>query len=215
MNHTVAIVAHTKRHQQAHKLQADTGAAFMALDGTPKRGCEQNHFHTWDWLKDFASTEWSVVLEDDAEPVEGFRQQLEAALENAPTPIVSLYLGKQRPPHWQSAIRQATDQATREDACYITGTHLLHAVGVAIHTDLIADMLAHSHTTQHPWDYRIAAWALERQHQVSYTWPSLVQHADQEPVVKHPDGKARTPGRVAWNVGIRTAWKPTTVQLNP
>jgi GR25 family glycosyltransferase involved in LPS biosynthesis len=208
----IGIVAHTKRAEQAHELMESVGAAYLSMDNGI-HGCERNHYRTWEWLKDFAHTEWAVVLEDDAKPVDDFRQQLEEALNNAPTPIVSLYLGKQRPPHWQSAVHQAVDKAAREDACYITGTHLLHAVGVAIKTDLIADMLTHSQTTQHPWDYRIAAWALESGHKITYTFPSLVNHKDQNPVVKHPDGKTRTPGRTAWKAGTRTYWTPKAVTL--
>lgn len=195
------------------------GAAYMTIDNG-KYGCEGNHRRAWEYLAKHNTSEWSIVLEDDAIPVpEGFNEQLAQVLDNAPTPIVSLYLGKLRPPHWQSAIRQAVEQATTQDSHYLVGTHLLHAVAVAIRTDLLADMLTSTATTQHAWDFRIAAWALERGHAVSYTFPSLVDHADGDTVVKHPDGKTRTPGRVAWHTGtqgIRTTWDTTrTTPINP
>ncbi len=179
-------------------------------------GCERNHYRAWEHLNDFATTEWSIVLEDDAQPVEDFNQQAAQALAAAPTPIVSFYLGKLRPPHWQNAIRAATEQAVRTDAHYVTATHLLHAVAVAIRTDLIADMLAHARTSRRPWDFTIAAWALQDHHPVAYTWPSLVDHADGPPAItKHPDKAPRPPGRKAWQVGTRTTWEPSTTHMEP
>lgn len=211
---SIAIVAHTQRAQQAHKLYDHTNACYMSIDNG-EYGCEQNHYRTWQWLAKHADSEWCLVLEDDAQPVEDFRNQVKYALHNAPAPIVSLYLGQLRPPHWQNDIRHAINRATTQDAHYIVGTHLLHAVAVAIRSTLIPDLLAHAPTTQHPWDYRIAAWALDNKHPVAYTFPSLVEHADEDTIAKHPDGKPREPGRKAWHTGIRTTWANTrTTPLN-
>lgn len=210
----LAIVAHTKRAEQAHHLMETVGAAYMTIDnGT--LGAERNHTKAWTWLRDNATDDWCIVLEDDAVPVTGFRHQLSEALQQAPTPtVVSLYMGRKRPPHWQQHLKEATEKATNNpDVSWITGTHLLHAVGIAIKTDLVADMLTHTATTRYPWDYRVAAWALTRKHPIHYTWPSIVDHADQPTVTRHPDKMPRTPGRTAWMAAPRTTWTSTAIPL--
>lgn len=215
MNHTIGVVAHTSRAEQAHQLFDTVGATYLSMDNG-QLGCERNHHQAWAWMNDFARTDWALVLEDDAQPVPDFNHQVGEALAAAPSPIVSLYLGKLRPPHWQTAIQNATKQAGQADANYITATHLLHAVAVAIRTEYIPSLLEHAHTSRRPWDYTIAAWALEHSHGITYTWPSLVDHADGPPAIaKHPDKMTRTPGRKAWKTGSRDTWTQTTVHINP
>ena len=160
-----------------------------------------------------ATTRWSVVLEDDAIPVENFRPQLDEALDNAPTPIVSLYLGRKRPPHLQDFIRQAIHHADQQDACYITATAMLHAVGVAIRTDLVQPMLDATESVAPPWDYTIGTWAQAEHHTISYLVPSLVDHADDDTLITHPDKMPRAKGRTAWRTGTRTNWTTTAVTL--
>lgn len=212
-NATIAVVAHTKRAEQAHELMESVGAAYMTVDdGT--LGCEGNHRKAWDWLNRYAQTEWCVVLEDDAQPVPNFSHQLAQALTYAPTPIVSLYLGRKRPPHWQSAIQHATQKAEHKNASYITAHQLLHAVGVAIHIDLVADMLHNTRNSIRPWDYTVGAYAQHIEEPITYLWPSLVDHADQDTVTKHQDRAPRTPGRTAWKTGSRDVWNPILVEMH-
>lgn len=210
----LAIVAHTKRAEQAHHLMETVGAAYMTIDNGQLKA-EGNHLKAWTWLNNNSHDEWSIVLEDDAVPVHGFRQQLNQALATAPTPtVVSLYMGRKRPPHWQNHLKEAASKAVETDACWITGTHLLHGVGIAIKTELIGDMLTHTTTTRYPWDYRVAAWALNRKHPIHYTWPSLVEHADTPSVItQHPDKMPRTPGRTAWCAAPRQQWNSNAIQL--
>jgi GR25 family glycosyltransferase involved in LPS biosynthesis len=212
VNHTIGIVAHTARTEQAMRLADQVEAAFVSVDdGT--LGCENNHRKVWQWMADNATTQWSVVLEDDAKPVNDFRRQLDEALDNAPTPIVSLYLGRKRPPHVQDFIRQATIQADQQDACYVTATALFHAVGVAIRTDLVQPMLNATTSVAPPWDYTIGTWALAEHHTITYLWPSLLDHADQDTLIAHPDKLPRAKGRTAWRTGTRTNWTTTAVTL--
>lgn len=208
----IGIVAHTARADEAHQLMESVGAAYMSIDNG-QLGCEKNHHKTWAWLAEHCKDEYAVVLEDDAQPVPDFKAQLAQALEISPEPIVSLYLGKKRPPHWQSAIQQATQQATKHDASYITAQHLLHAVGVAIHTELLKDMLDHTRNTIRPWDYAIGAYAQQHGHGIAYTWPSLVDHQDADTVTRHKDNAPRTPGRKAWWAGTREVWTPVAVSM--
>ena len=212
MQASIGVVAHTARAEQAHLLMESVGAAYMSVDNGAL-GCERNHHKTWKWLAEHNDRDWVVVLEDDAIPVEGFAGQLDTALENAPTPIVSLYLGRKRPPHWQNAIEKATTKATETGACWITAPQLLHAVGVAVRTELITDMLDATAKSVRPWDYRIGEYARHIDEQVSYTWPSLLEHADGETVTKHEDRQNRIPGRKAWWTGTREVWTPEQVTM--
>lgn len=153
-----------------------------------------------------------MILEDDAVPAPDFTNQLHYALTYAPSPIVSLYLGKQRPPWAQHGIATAINKATTDNADWIISTRLLHAVGYAIKTDLLPSLLAF--TTPAPVDQHITAWATTYGHTVSYTWPSLVDHADLPTVIEqHPDGQPRPPGRTAWTTAPHPTWSTRSVTL--
>lgn len=205
----IGIVAHTSRVEQAKQLAADVRADFISIDNG-MMGCDANHRAVQYHLAGMGST-WSVILEDDAIPVKGFRDQLEQALSVAPSPVASLYLGRKRPPHWQKRISTAVSRAEQTDASWIVGTHLLHAVGYAIRTTLIPHLLAYD--SHHPADYHIGSWARSNNHPVSYTYPSLVNHLDGPTIVEHPDRQQRTPGRTAWLAGTRDTWTPKAVTL--
>jgi hypothetical protein len=182
----------------------------MSVD-TGHLGAPSNHRMVWSVLSDL-DTEWTVVLEDDATPVPDFRAQLAAALDAAPAPIVSAYLGRLRPPKFQALIGNALAEADSAGAHWITSTtQLLHGVAVAIKTDLVPDLLANFRVM--PVDQAIGAWARSRDHRIAYTVPSLVDHADLPTLIQHADLKPRPPGRVAWRVGQRDSWNGKAVTL--
>lgn len=205
----IGIVAHTSRAGQAKRLAAGVRADFISIDNG-LMGCDGNHEHVLHHLAGFPST-WSVVLEDDAEPVEGFRDQLGQALMMAPSPIVSLYLGRQRPPHWQRRIGAAVAEAEESGASWVVATRLFHAVGYCVKTELLPSLL--SHVSPLPVDEHVSSWARAFGHVVSYAVPSLVEHSDVPTVVEHRDGAPRTPGRKAWRVGVRDRWSSMSVVL--
>lgn len=199
----IGIVAHTTRFSGL-SLVADVAASVLNVDDG-SLGCDGNHRLTW---TDLASTErpWGVVLEDDALPVADFLDQLDAMLTVAPAPIIGLYLGRSRPPAWQSWVRQQTINADRTGDCFIPGKQrLLHAVGVAICADLIPDMLNRL-SYYLPIDEGISAWAKAAGHRTAYCWPSLVDHDDGPTLVCHRDGKPRDEPRVAWWCSRREEW---------
>jgi hypothetical protein len=201
----IGIVAHVDRLTEAAQLADDVDAmALMVDDGT--LGCEGNHVRTWRRLAN-AATPWVAVLEDDAQPVRDFGAQLDGVLAHAPTPIVSLYLGRSRPPIFQPWIRRQVANADAADACYIIGRRLLHCVGLAIRTPLITDMVATVRTMVGvPIDEAIHAWAEGNGHDMAYCWPSIVDHHDGPTLVAHRDGQPRTEPRVAWCCGSRNPW---------
>lgn len=205
----IGVVAHTARSAQAKALANQVHADFISIDnGT--LGADDNHEHVQNHLANLP-TSWSLILEDDAVPVDDFRAQAHAALVMAPSPIVSFYLGRKRPVHWQRRIGKAVEQAQELDAHWIVSTHLLHAVGYAIRTELIPSLL--DHMTVLPIDQHIGSWARHYGHTVSYTHGSLVDHDDGPTIVEHPDGQPRTPGRKAWAIGGHDRWTTTSVPM--
>lgn len=218
----IAIVGHVSRAAMVEQLAGTVSADYVTMDdGT--LGCEANHRKAWSWLAANNTSSWSTVLEDDAVPVDDFTTQLDQALTAAPTPIVSLYLGKLRPQNYQAKILVATQAANRTGAAWIITTDLLHAVGVCIRTQLIPSMLTHVAATKFPSDSAITDWAIIHEHEVAYTWPSLVDHADGPTTVTHThyavgqvlhrDDQPRTPGRIAWWHGTRPNWNTTQVEM--
>ena len=209
----VAVVAHPDRSQHLDELALSVTAEAVVIDDN-KYGCEINHLRAWDWLSG-GNCPWSVVIEDDALPVERFRHQLHAALKVAPTPIVSLYLGRTRTPHWQQSVSQAIGRTQLQDACFLAAPALLHGVGYAIRTALIPDLLFSlpCMVKDLPIDEAITTWAKRRNHAISYTWPSLVDHRDEPSLVNHRDGQPRRSGRKAWHADWREKWEPTLGEI--
>ena len=213
---TTAIVAHTDRSDMAEHLSQQVGAAHLSMDdGT--LGCEGNHKKVWQWHANNTYRPWSVVMEDDAVPIPQFVYHAGQALSCAPTDIVSFYLGK----HWIKTMlmekrkRRAISEAKRRDAHWIVSHKLLHAVAVAIKTPHIPDMLraVNELPPNLPIDQAITAWAVGTNQRVSYTWPSLADHADKPTLFKHFDGLDRPPGRVAYQTGTNTTWTHRSVLM--
>lgn len=204
-------MAHHARADAAHALQEKAQAVYLSMDnGT--LGCEANHRSVWTWLSEHsAEATYLVVLEDDALPIPAFTEQLDAALTASPFPVVGLYLGTGYPEHLQPRIQQAVARAEKQDASWITTNEHLHGVGIAIKTDLVADML--NTRIDRPFDYHIRNWAKANNHTVGFCFPSLLDHADEPSLVNHPDGGERTEPRKAWNWGSRQSWTSNSVQL--
>jgi len=212
----IGIVAHKSRESRALRLADTIDAEFLSIDsGSPRSalGPGRNHDQVWEWLND-SPGEWKVVLEDDALPVKGFRNQLTAVLKAAPTPIVSLYLGRGRPPHWQPSIARVIADP-RTDPNFLVGTELLHHVAVAMKADLVSDMLAKRDRTL-PIDESIGEWARRAGHAISYSRPSIVDHDFRldTTILRHisrhktDNGRRDNPRelRKAWAFGARQQW---------
>lgn len=129
--------------------------------------------------------EWAVILEDDGLPVKGFREQAGLALAAAPDPVVSFYLGRRRPPQFQVPIANALHRADEADACWIRWVEGLHGVASAMRTDLVDGFLARR-DPQLPIDQAMGRWACGEGLQISYSTPSLVDHADAPTLVQAP-----------------------------
>lgn len=180
-------------------------------------GCEATHRLTWKHLRDVLVSEqtdqdnhWCVIIEDDIVPIPQFTSQLIPVLQNAPTDFVSLYLGKYRPPHWQLAIHNAIT-STPESICYYTAPVLFSAQGYAVRPWLLSHLLLRTNDGPMPIDEQISAVLPNLKTQVSYCWPSIVDHNDSLACVikNRHDEQPRPKGRTAWNLGARKRWTPT------
>jgi hypothetical protein len=210
----VGVVAHEKRRTRAERLAGKVRADLIMTDGGPKPlGCEANHRRVWSGLDAF-NAEWCVTLEDDAIPVDGFRDQLAQALAVAPAPYISLYLGRGFPRQWQKRFGETILAATPDTCWAMTSGWLWHAVGIAVRADLVPGMLNHlDRAIGVPVDEAIGQHARNTNQPVAYTLPSLVDHADGPTIHIHQDGQPRPPGRKAWTTGARTTWNNKTIDM--
>lgn len=209
----IGIVAHVKRYNAARTLRTEVGAQCVSWD-YGCLGASANHLSVWRVLADL-DTEWSIVLEDDALPVKDFRTEVAKALDVAPTPVVSLYLGTGSPKCWQTHITRGLAQAQRKGAHWLVCRNMLHAVGIAIRTPLVPNMIRGTQWRTAPIDERITAWSVKTlgtQH-VSYPVPSLVDHADWPTLINHPDGQRRVAKRVAHQCGTRDKWNDRAIPI--
>ena len=186
--------------------------AVVSVDGGTL-GCLGNHARLHGLLSDQPG--WSVILEDDALPINDFSCDLAYLLDRSPTQIVSLYLGTGYPSNWQPRIKKALEA----DTTWIIGPSLLHAVGYAISPDiklLVANYLASGPRMEAP-DAAISHWARGHGVDISYTNPSLVDHRDTEPAVKHRPGNfssRRNRPRHAHNTRQRLTWTDNSVIMS-
>jgi hypothetical protein len=98
-------------------------------------------------------------------------------------------------------------------AHWIDTHYLLHAVAVAMRSDLRDDWLTTAPTLDFPIDQRLSEWARMRGHRIAYSLPSLVEHADWPTLVQHRDRQPRTEPRIAWRTGTRETWTRRTVTI--
>lgn len=219
----IGIVAHHSRRDRAERLAELLDAEVVAVD-QGNVGAGRNHELCYEWLA-HTDAPWVVLLEDDAIPCKGFRSQLSKVLRAAPnTGLLSLYLGRSRPPHWQISIQQVIAR----DENFLTASELLHHVAVAIRPALIPAMLNFIRADpdysagQLPIDEAIGRWARSIWMPVAYAHPSIVNHDNRLGTVirrhvsqhKTDDGR-RSAGdlRKAWAFGTRESWQTTTARI--
>ena len=197
----VVIATVEARLPYASDLALSTGADIIVDpvgDGS-ERSATDNHVRALQFAD--PSSDWVVVLEDDAVPIDDFSSVLYSQLSEIDNDkIVSLYLGKQRPPSVQPTL-QRTIEAASEDVSWLVTKNLYWGVGVCIPGSFVDSISDHVLTSSHPWDSSVGRWALSNSVEVWYSWPSLVDHLDEETTINHADGMGRTEGRRAWRTG--------------
>ncbi|WP_431356244.1 hypothetical protein [Enterobacter cloacae] len=186
------VVGHHSRLERAQRLAALLDAHLLIDDGN--HGANWNHRHALEWAAEQPCR--VVVLEDDAMPVPWFAELVVDWLTRFPDDMLSLYLGTGRPPQYQMQIAERLIIADKTQADYITLPRLIHGVCYSVPPQHIERVLSRWDSSK-PADYAVGdAYGGA----VVYPCYSLVDHADGEPVERHPDSAPRTERRRAWRL---------------
>lgn len=199
MTISIGVVSDVRRREMGIRLAQLVDADFLTIDDG-SLGCTRNHINAWRQHAK-APAEWNLNLEDDAVPVDAFRDQLEGALNAAPAPIVSLYLGGGYiGDNLVRALLKAAEKAGSNWA--VTEGAVRHAVALAVRREVLFPMIEHLERKTGPVDSMIGSWAVHNSHRVAYSLPSLVDHADGKSLVT----KYHRSPRRAFKTGQREGW---------
>ena len=186
------VVGHHSRYASAALLAGELGAHILIDEGN--HGANWNHRRAIEWAAEQPCR--VVVLEDDALPVRGFRDKLTGWLARFPGDMLSFYLGTGRPPQYQMQIAERLINADKVRSDFIMLQRLIHGVCYSIPPQSISRVLSQWDGSK-PADYAVGdAYGGV----VVYPCWSLVDHADGEPVERHPDSAPRTERRRAWRL---------------
>ena len=186
------VVGHHSRLGHAQRLSAMLNAHLLIDDGD--HGANWNHRRALVWSAGQSCR--VVVIEDDAMPVELFFTPVTNWLKRFPDSLISFYLGTGRPPQYQMQIAERLIVADKTRADFITLPRLIHGVCYSVPPQHIERVLSRWESSK-PADYAVGdAYGGA----VVYPCYSLVDHADGEPVERHPDSAPRTERRRAWRL---------------
>lgn len=136
-------------------VQRQAQEADVCVHEDPER-----HGVMWNWLnamdcavKNDADLPWTVIIQDDTEPLRGWQQHLERCVTNAPTPIIGL-----------THMGGFGERAAAKGAPYGIGHNLVWGAGIAYHRSQVAPM---AEWARKVWDktgyvhddVMVAAWA--------------------------------------------------------
>lgn len=188
------VVGHHSREPQARALAYQIGPSAHVVIDPGNHGANWNHRRALVWAAEQDCR--VVIIEDDALPVVGFPAQAAEWLTRFPDSLVSFYLGTGRPPQYQMQIAERLIVADKTRADYITLPRLIHGVCYSVPPQHTCRVLSRWDNSK-PADYAVGdAFGGS----VIYPCYSLVDHADGEPVERHPDGSSRTERRRAWRL---------------
>jgi hypothetical protein len=186
------VVGHHSRFASAVLLAGELGAHLLIDEGN--HGANWNHRRAIEWAAEQPCR--VVVLEDDALLVQGFTEKVTDWLKRFPDDMLSFYLGTGRPPQYQMQIAERLINADKVRSDYIMLPRLIHGVCYSVPPQHIERVLSRWDSSK-PADYAVGdAYGGV----VVYPSWSLVDHADGEPVERHPDTAPRTERRRAWRL---------------
>ncbi|HGD3313692.1 TPA: hypothetical protein ACI4BV_004119 [Enterobacter hormaechei] len=189
----IAIVAHHSRRAMANDLASELEADSIFMD-KHSAGANANHLRALSWAAE--QSDRVIIIEEDALPVDGFRDKAQDWLTRFPDNLCSFYLGTGRPPQYQMQIAERLIVADKTRADYITLSRLIHGVCYSVPPEHVQRVLSRWDNSK-PADYAVGdAWGGS----VIYPCYSLVDHADMPAVERHPDNEPRTERRRAWRL---------------
>ncbi|WP_423064995.1 hypothetical protein [Enterobacter cloacae] len=187
------VVGHHSRIGHAQRLAALLDAHLLIDYGN--HGANWNHRRALEWASE--QTCRVIVIEDDAMPSNSLNKLVISHwLNRFPDSLVSFYLGTGRPPQYQMQIAERLINADKVRSDFIMLQRLIHGVCYSIPPQSISRVLSQWDCSK-PADYAVGdAYGGV----VVYPCWSLVDHADGEPVERHPDSAPRTERRRAWRL---------------
>lgn len=192
-NLVVVIIAHHARQGRANELRDKLeveGVTSVILTDDVGRGALWGHKNALRFAVKYPTARF-VFMEDDAQPVPGFKEKALAWINRYPKELISFYLGTARPPIFQPHIGNAI--ANGEDEIRF-GT-LIHGVCYTMPNYAIA-RIAYKLKPNLPADFAIGE---AYRGNVIYPVKSLVDHADDTPVeFSRRDNDPRNEPRKAW-----------------
>lgn len=216
----IGIVGHISRSDEAHALLERLDADVLKMDDSDffsiwdaTRRCAENHIRVLTHLHSIADgpQDWLVIVEDDAIPVPGFRTEASAALRCAPTELVCLYLGTGNP---SGNIQRGIREAIGTPGPWFTADFFVGAVGWAVRSHLVPDLLKDIERRDDELPLRVTRWSQKRGILTSYTRPSLVDHLDiDSTIASMPTHERAKMPRKAWEFGSRQNWEGRPVML--
>lgn len=194
MNHpqlTIFIVGHHSRIEHVNALGISSLYADHIILDDFQSGAATLHQRALRHISELKHDGFSIVIEDDALPVDNFRELAGSWLKRFPTDLISFYLGTGRPPQWQSIVDKKIRYSKQHG--YIVLSQLIHAVCYGM-PNYMAYTILNNFDANKPADYAIGDCVSK----VIYPIYSLVDHNDSLPSVeRHADGIKRTERRRA------------------
>lgn len=215
----VGIVAHVNREHLVDNLIRETQADVIRFDDTfppSVTGCAENHVRVLTELNRHATgNEFVVVLEDDAVPVENFRDQVKSALALSESPLVGLYLGTNSPGgRIYNAMLPAVEAANAADANWIVADWFIGTVAYAVRADWLPALIDSLSNDGGPVDVRICTWSQRAGIETWYSQPSLANHDNGQSLINSVPGFEKMVIRRAWNFGTRDEWSSSAVKMD-
>lgn len=188
------VLGHHSRRQQAEALSGVLDAHLLIDEANG--GANAAHKRALEWAARQRCR--VIIMEDDALPISGSGEMFRYWVNRFPDDFISFYLGTGRPPQYQQQIATKLIDADRHKGNYIELDRLIHGVCYSPPQHSIGRILDNWNNTKAA-DYATGDAYGGR---VIYPCYSLVDHADTEPVEKHPDNEPRTERRRAWRLAI-------------
>lgn len=197
MKISIAIMAHPKREPEAVVL-LDRLKKMPFCQAQIIYDTDNNEWETGVrcWLEQDQSSVYSIVIQDDAIIDQYFYKNLLQAINTVPKDsMISFYTGKVRP--WATKVSRAVAQAEAEQASWLAHPFLFWGVCVAMPTKIVPTVINEVvKFNQLQYDFRLGKYFKDRNIDVYYTHPSIVDHNANMPSLTGHDKPNRQP-RVA------------------
>lgn len=188
MRLSVKIMAHKKRAHHIPDLIERLGLTEDDVIWDRKSDRWDTGRRAWEAIDQ--SADWGMVVQDDALVCRDLIAGLEKAAAYITEPcLVSPYIGTRRPT--AGRVTRAVTEAKAAGAAWVRMPSLNWGVAIMAPTSIIPQMLPWCDKQTYPnYDRRIGRFAIDVLRLPTWcTWPSLVDHRDDDSLVGHGQGR--------------------------